>query len=1029
MKSVLKLNISCFGTGQTNLKHLTNCCFHRISLLEICRNSASGSTSVLSRHYSFQNSSKIRKFEMPNHNRKPEMEEIKLNNVSSAEWKNAKRLGSSSLELLHNIAMKVKTHTKKDMMQDISFTRGEDIWYCSRVIYWPTELKFVGKGSNKKIAAQNCAKNILSYLLISKKINSKYEPILYTKNELKELLTTKLVDITLPSNLIGEVRELNQLFDDQIVPILRDNNQFSKRDPDFGYETSSNQSGDSLPHSHKNISYTRIQRRNAVLTERAEKILNNEHSARKKFPIFNYREQLLDLLEFNQVVVIKGEPGCGKSTQVPQYIMEEASINGFGNECNILITQPRRISAISLARRIAEERNERLGDVVGYQVRLNSITPDNTGGNILFCTTGIALKKIQYDPLLQAYSHLIIDEAHERDADIDTLLLLVKYSMKQNPNLKVIVMSATMNAELFRNYFNNGAILTIPGFTYPVTMNFLDDMKKLPMLKKYFKCTNEERPLIFEEEVAGLINWIHKNRPSGAILCFLPGWQEIMMVREHLEDLNNSSLQILVAHSKVSTEMQNKIFHVPPLNVRKVILSTNICETSITINDVSYVVDCGVHKNRNVLPSGLQSLEVDWISQASVKQRQGRAGRVKSGESFHLFTKKRYDALDPHTLPEILRMPLQKVILDSKTYHYGQTAQEFLSQLIEPPPESRIEQAVNELIGMSALDEDENLTPLGKRIAWFSLPPKLSKALIHASIFKCFDPILTISTMYSTDGEAGVSDTREDNRFLKAQYDKLSDHVAVVKIYNDWKNCRESSSMKFNEKIMKQTEQLRELHAENVYACGILNKSDDYRLENSECNEFANNDELMKAILFSGVASICEYHTHKIVKGLPKRSPHFSNVSQQILQITCQSVLYDRTSFPSPFLCYISELHSVERRRSLVSEASVLSPLALMLFNESGIACDFEDTNGNRASDECHKTITIVDHDVKLKCHDEQIEDLVKLRLVIFDTLQYFIINQGKADLDHERHNEMCNFRDNVVSLVIKLLNRMKYCS
>lgn len=334
-------------------------------------------------------------------------------------------------------------------------------------------------------------------------------------------------------------------------------------------------------------------------------------------------------MENNQVLLIEGDTGCGKTTQVPQFIIDNFTQNGNATDCNILVSQPRRISAISLADRVAYERGEVVGDVVGYQVRLEQVTPKELGG-ILFCTTGILLRKLQQNPGLQGCSHVILDEAHERSIDTDMLMALLKKSLQLNPNLKVLVMSATINAHLFQQYFDCPAV-KVPGRLYPVRMNFLEDMEKLPNFRRYRTYTqqtidnNENETLLVDfGKMVQTIKWISGTQPPGAILCFLPGWHEITRVQYMLEyaPLESEDQLILPIHSKMSHSAQRKIFGRTPENTRKIILATDIAETGITVSDVCYVVDSAIRKEaRWDYSKDLSSISNHWISKANVQQR------------------------------------------------------------------------------------------------------------------------------------------------------------------------------------------------------------------------------------------------------------------------------------------------------------------------------------------------------------------------------------------------------------------------
>lgn len=340
-----------------------------------------------------------------------------------------------------------------------------------------------------------------------------------------------------------------------------------------------------------------------------------------------HRNEILAELRYNRVLLIEGDTGCGKTTQVPQFIMDSFIENGNATDCNILVSQPRRISAISLADRVAYEREENVGDVVGYQVKLEQILPKELGG-ILFCTTGILLKKLQSNPSLKRCSHVILDEAHERSIDTDLLMILLKRALKENSEIKLVIMSATINTYMFQQYFDC-PVIKVPGRLYPVEMNFLEDIENLPDIQKYktykYHDDNDDESLTVDcEKIVQIIQWISEHKPHGAILCFLPGWYEITKVQNILENfpLINEKQLILPIHSKVSHDAQRKIFERTPVDTRKIILATDIAETGITVSDVSYVVDSAIRKElRWNNDKDIPSISNYWVSQANIHQR------------------------------------------------------------------------------------------------------------------------------------------------------------------------------------------------------------------------------------------------------------------------------------------------------------------------------------------------------------------------------------------------------------------------
>lgn len=328
--------------------------------------------------------------------------------------------------------------------------------------------------------------------------------------------------------------------------------------------------------------------------------------------------------------MIEGDTGCGKTTQVPQFILDTFIQNGNATDCNILVSQPRRISAISLADRVTFERKEIVGDVVGFHVRLGQILPKELGA-IVFCTTGVLLRKLQSNPGLEGCSHVILDEAHERHIDTDMLMVLLKRALKLNPSLKVLIMSATINSHVFQQYFDCPSV-RIPGRLYSVKMHFLEDIEHLPNIEKYRSREFIDRIKKDEVEIlpvdlgkiVQVIKWISMHKSPGAILCFLPGWHEIVKVQSMLEDSSSyvQNHMILLMHSKISYEEQRKIFQPTPPNVRKIILATDIAETGITISDVVYVVDSVIKKDSQWDDDkNLPCIRNQWISRANVLQR------------------------------------------------------------------------------------------------------------------------------------------------------------------------------------------------------------------------------------------------------------------------------------------------------------------------------------------------------------------------------------------------------------------------
>ncbi|KAI0076064.1 P-loop containing nucleoside triphosphate hydrolase protein [Panus rudis PR-1116 ss-1] len=526
-------------------------------------------------------------------------------------------------------------------------------------------------------------------------------------------------------------------------------------------------------------------------------------SARERLPAFQAKHQFLKCLSTNQCVVIVGETGCGKTTQLPQFILDSLITSGAGSRASIIVTQPRRLSALGVASRVS---SERLDDgSVGYAIRGESKQDERT--KLLFCTTGVVLRRLASGDKLQDVTHVVVDEVHERSVDGDLLLLQLKELMKRHKDLKVVLMSATINHQIFVDYFNNAPLLTIPGFTHPVTDIYVEDV--LPLLpyrpasgrgsKRLSDAQNQEldeyktRGLdedvinaihnitksdrIDYELVAAIVNHIVKTAEDRAgILIFLPGVQEIRQCIESLRSVPNAKLFPL--HANLSSEEQRAVF--APTSSWKIIAATNVAETSITIDDIVYVIDCGKVKETQYDPQlGLTKLVEQWVTRAAAKQRRGRAGRTRPGFCYKVYTRRQEERFDAFPVPEIKRVPLESVSLTVKVLH--EDVKTFLSRALDPPDMAAMEHSLKVLKQLSAIDENEDITPLGQHLAALPLDLRLGKMLILATIFQCLNPVLTVAACVSSkplffsphDKREEASQARE--RLAYANSDLLTD--------------------------------------------------------------------------------------------------------------------------------------------------------------------------------------------------------------------------------------------------------------
>ncbi|XP_032584618.1 ATP-dependent DNA/RNA helicase DHX36 isoform X6 [Drosophila mojavensis] len=459
---------------------------------------------------------------------------------------------------------------------------------------------------------------------------------------------------------------------------------------------------------------------------------------RMKLPTMGHAAEIIDAVDKNQVLLIVGSTGCGKTTQVPQLLLDDCIAKGIGSTCRIVCTQPRRISAITVAERVSYERVEPIGHSVGYQIRLESRKPRERA-SITYCTTGVLLQQLQSDPLLRSVSVLLLDEIHERSIETDLLMALLKIILPHRPTLKVILMSATVREEDFCNYFNRCPMFRIEGVMHPVEVFYLEDV--LAMTGYQFDCRSNKRsrpwldqsdhrimiePYIRQvrdrydtkvleqlrvphsegcediEFIASLIYYICNNKSDGAILVFVPGFSKISQLHNTLKNPRSplgqrwrNHLLIFPLHSMLPSVEQQSVFRPAPKGKRKVIISTIIAETSVTIDDVVYVINTGRTKVTDYdIETNIQSLEECWVTHANTQQRKGRAGRVQPGVCYNLFSRAREALMSEVPTPEILRCKLEAIILSLKVLHIDDPYALFQT-MIDPPVQRTVSTAIN----------------------------------------------------------------------------------------------------------------------------------------------------------------------------------------------------------------------------------------------------------------------------------------------------------------------------------------------
>ncbi|XP_036122489.1 ATP-dependent RNA helicase DHX30 isoform X4 [Molossus molossus] len=820
------------------------------------------------------------------------------------------------------IQIATSSSTAKNLMQ--FHTVGTKTKLSTLTLLWPCPMTFVAKGRRKaeaenKAAALACKK--LKSLGLVDRNNEPLTHAMYNLASLRELGETQRRPCTIqvPEPILRKIETfLNhypvdnswispelRLQSDDILPLGKDSGPLS--DPITGKPYVPLLEAEELRLSQ---SLLELWRRRGPIWQEAPQL-----------PVDPHRDTILNAIEQHPVVVISGDTGCGKTTRIPQLLLERYVTEGRGARCNVIITQPRRISAVSVAQRVSHELGPSLRRNVGFQVRLES-KPPARGGALLFCTVGILLRKLQSNPSLEGVSHVIVDEVHERDVNTDFLLILLKGLQRLNPALRLVLMSATGDNERFSRYFGGCPVIKVPGFMYPVKEHYLEDI--LARLGKH-QYPHRHRHHESEDE------------------CAL----DLDLVTDLVLHIDARGEPV---HSNIPMMDQKAIFQQPPVGVRKIVLATNIAETSITINDIVHVVDSGLHKEeRYDLKTKVSCLETVWVSRANVIQRRGRAGRCQSGFAYHLFPRSRLEKMVPFQVPEILRTPLENLVLQAKIHMPEKTAVEFLSKAVDSPNIKAVDEAVILLQEIGVLDQREYLTTLGQRLAHISTDPRLAKAIVLAAIFRCLHPLLVVVSCLTRDPFSSSLQNRAEVDKVKAllSHDSGSDHLAFVRAVAGWEEVLRwqdrSSRENYLEENLLYAPSLRFIHglikqfSENIYEAFLVGKPSDCTLASAQCNEYSEEEELVKGVLMAGLyPNLIQVRQGKVTRQgkFKPNSVTYRTKSGNIL-LHKSTINREATRLRSRWLTYFMAVKS--NGSVFVRDSSQVHPLAVLLLTDGDV--------------------------------------------------------------------------------------------
>ncbi|XP_022208766.1 DExH-box ATP-dependent RNA helicase DExH2 [Drosophila obscura] len=739
--------------------------------------------------------------------------------------------------------------------------------------------------------------------------------------------------------------------------------------------------------------------------EYANNPLNGE---RIGLPIFRYRSTIQSTLQQYQVLIVKGATGSGKSTQVPQYVLESAAENQHA--VRIVVSQPRRIAAISVSERISKERGELPGGTVGYQIRMNSNCTSHTV--LTLTTSGCLLRALTMDTqaFFETVTHLIIDEVHERDLDTDFLLLVIRLELKKNPQLRVILMSATMDLDALSAYFGNVPVLDVEGRSFGVRIfqmeqilsqtgymtaamkqilgNKIDTATEEELLHAYILTRYMEAD-IDNNLIVSLLELLVKTGEKGSVIVYLPGYNDMTSLMECLyNSLPSDKMQILLLHSQVENHEQKKIFrHYPNIQLT-IILSTNIGQTSITIPELVYVIDLGKSKMKIYdAKTNASQLTTAPISQADAQQRAGRAGRLRDGICYRLYSSAQFAKMNFYTIPEIQRRTLDEICLLTKIAAPEQSIPKFLSQALDAPQPEAVNQACSRLKLLGVLQErDESITMLGRILAELPLSVQMGKCVVYSIYYRCLGSMSIIAAYHSVRDPFVLPVDRRRSFYpqearLKMTESSHSDLIGMINLYKQYTDI----SRRGNREVAQFCERnylCSNSMAMFVSAVSTLRESvcRIFKLDQTakrHASAYDRDNNMLRLALTAGLYPNLAYYDYTKNELVAECDPNVL-----VSRNSCLLGKKKMRTLPSEWVLYVEKTRVSEYKSSL-EQTSLVSSLHVAIAGGKVLKITKRPSSNLGLLDTAPKGQLCIDHWIRICMHPMFGEQLISLRMLI----------------------------------------------